>query len=220
MTHFIYPEIPGFEEAGGLTGPKVDYNEHRQGDTAVAEKYMKLAGYPSGKYTGGATLQVVGNNGSPGPEESEIANQALRNMGFKTKLTVVDQATMYAKYCGVVKENIDVCPTVGWVSDFADPQATLDVAFNGNGIITNGSNSNWGLVNHAAINNAMEAAAKVVGLEARAKAWANIDRELVAEAVAVPYDWDKQASIRSGNVAGVGDLWNVGYWDYNFTSLK
>ena len=54
MTHFIYPEIPGFEEAGGLAGPKVDYNEHPQGDMAVAEKYMKLAGYPSGKYTGGA----------------------------------------------------------------------------------------------------------------------------------------------------------------------
>ncbi len=65
MTHFIYPEIPGFEEAGGLAGPKVDYNEHPQGDMAVAEKYMKAAGYPSGKYTGSETLQVVGSTGSP-----------------------------------------------------------------------------------------------------------------------------------------------------------
>ena len=52
MTHFIYPGVPGFEQAGGLAGPKVDYNEHPDGDMAVAEKYMKLAGYPSGKYTG------------------------------------------------------------------------------------------------------------------------------------------------------------------------
>ena len=105
MTHFIYPEIPGFEEAGGLEGPKVDYNEHPQGDKAVAEKYMKLAGYPSGKYTGSATLQVVGSTGSPAPEDAEIANQALKNLGFKTKLNLVDQATMYSKYCGVVKRS-------------------------------------------------------------------------------------------------------------------
>ena len=52
MTHFIYPEIPGFEQAGGLKGPQVDYNDYPEGNTAVAAKYMKLAGYPSGKYTG------------------------------------------------------------------------------------------------------------------------------------------------------------------------
>jgi peptide/nickel transport system substrate-binding protein len=220
MTHFIYPEIHGFEEAGGLAGPKVDYNEHPQGDMAVAEKYMKLAGYPSGKYTGSKVLQVVGSNGSPAPQEAEIANQALRNLGFKTRLTLVDQATMYAKYCGVVSEAIDVCPNVGWLADFNDPQAVLLVPFNGKLIVTNGTNSNWGLVNHPKINAAMEAAENVVGTSARAQAWAKIDKELVEEAVAVPYDWDKQAQIESKDVAGVGDQWNVGGWDYSFTSLK
>ena len=53
MTHFLYPEIPGFEEAGGLAGPRVDYNDYPAGNMQVAEKYIKLAGYPSGKYTGG-----------------------------------------------------------------------------------------------------------------------------------------------------------------------
>jgi len=220
MTHFIYPEIPGFEEAGGLTGPKVDYNEHPQGDMAVAEKYMKLAGYPTGKYTGSSTLQIVGSNGNPAPQDAEIANQTLKNLGFKTKLNLVDQSVMYSKYCGVVSEAIDVCPNVGWVADFGDPQAVLNVPFNGKLIVTNGTNSNWGLVNHSKINNAMEAGENVIGTSARATAWANIDRELVDEAVAVPYDWDKQPQIEAGNVAGVGDVWNVGGWDYNFTSLK
>ncbi len=192
MTHFIYPEIPGFEESGGLAGPKVDYNEHPQGDMAVAEKYMKLAGYPSGKYTGGETLQVVGSTGNPAPQDAEIANQALQNLGFKTKLNLVDQSVMYSKYCGVVSEKIDVCPNVGWIADFGDPQAVLDVPFNGNLIVKNGTNSNWGLVNHPKINDAMEAAPSVVGLKARVEAWAKIDNELVNEAVAVPYDWDKQ----------------------------
>ncbi|MHB8234072.1 MAG: ABC transporter substrate-binding protein [Solirubrobacteraceae bacterium] len=220
MTHFLYPEIPGFEEAGGLTGPKVDYNEHPQGDLAVAEKYMKLAGYPSGKYTGSETVQVVGSTGNPAPEDAQIANEALKKLGFKTKLNIVDQSVMYSKFCGVVTEKIDVCPNVGWISDFGDGQATLDVPFNGNLIVKNGTNSNWGLVNHPKINAAMEAAAKLVGVDARAKAWAKIDEELVAEAVAVPYDWDKEPVIESKDVNGIGDQWNIGSWDYNYTSLK
>jgi peptide/nickel transport system substrate-binding protein len=220
MTHFIWPEIPGFEAAGGYAGPKYDYNEHPQGNMAVAEKYIKLAGYPSGKYTGGKTLTVVGATGNPEAEDAQIATQALNKLGFKTKLTLVDKSVMYSKYCGVASEAIDVCPNVGWVADFGDGQAVLNVPFNGKLIVTNGSNSNYGLVNHQKINEAMTAAETVQGKEARAKAWANIDRELVAEAVAAPYDWDKQPQIKSQDVAGVGDLWNVGSWDYNYTSLK
>jgi peptide/nickel transport system substrate-binding protein len=220
MTHYLWPEIPGFEEAGGLAGPKVDYNEHPQGDLSVAEKYMKLAGYPSGRYTGAKTLQVVGSTGNPASEDAQIANEALKKLGFKTKLNLVDQSVMYAKFCGVVSEKIDVCPNVGWVADFGDPQAVLDVPFNGKLIVKNGTNSNWGLVNHPKINAAMTAAEKLLGTATRAKAWARIDEELVEEAVAVPYDWDKQPGIESKDVAGVADLWDIGEWDYSYTSLK
>jgi peptide/nickel transport system substrate-binding protein len=219
MTHFIYPEIPGFEAAGGLQGPKVDYNEHPEGDMQIAEKYLKAAGYPSGKYTGGATVQVVGSNGSPEPEDAQIVDQTLKNLGFKTKLTLVDQSVMYAKYCGVPAEEIDVCPSVGWIADFADGQAVLDAPFNGASIVPSGNN-NYGQVNDPTINREMEAAELVIGEQARAAAWANIDRELVADAAAVPYDWDKEPQIRSKDVAGVGDVWNVGSWDYDYTSLK
>jgi peptide/nickel transport system substrate-binding protein len=218
MTHFIYPEIPGFEQAGGLAGPKVDYNEHPEGDMAIAEKYMKLAGYPSGKYTGNATIQVVGSNDVP--QDPEIVDQTLRNLGFKTKLTVVEQSTMYSKYCTVVKEEIDVCPSVGWTADFPDPYGVLGVNFNGKAITTSGSNPNFGQVNDPQINRAMEEAETIVGTSARANAWAKIDRELVAIAAAVPYDWDKAPEIESKDVAGVGNLWDGGAWDYDFTSLK
>jgi peptide/nickel transport system substrate-binding protein len=220
QTHYLWTGIPGFEEAGGYPGPKVDYNEHPQGDMAVAEKYMKLAGYPSGKYTGTETLQVVGDSSPPANNVAEAANQTLKNLGFKTKLNLVEHTVMYSKYCGVVSEKIDVCPNVGWVADFGDPQAVLDVPFNGNLIVKNGTNSNWGLVDHPKINAAMEAASKVVGEKARGEAWAKIDRELVEEAVVVPYEWGKQPNIESKDVAGVGQLWNTGTWDLSFTSLK
>jgi peptide/nickel transport system substrate-binding protein len=217
-THFIYPTIPGFEQAGGLPGPKLDYNEHPQGDAALAEHYLKLAGYPSGRYTGGKTLEVVGARGTT-EAGAEIVNQELKNLGFTTKFTLVETATMYSKYCGVPKEEIDVCPSVAWVADFADPQTVLNITFNGK-FINATENNNWGQVNVPKTNAAMTAAESVTGTGARATAWAKIDDELVEDAAAIPITWDKQGNIEGSEVKGVGALWNSGEWDYDYTSLK
>jgi peptide/nickel transport system substrate-binding protein len=220
MTHFLYPTIAGFAQAGGLAGPQVDFNQHPAGDSALAAEYMRLAGYPSGKYTGSALVQIVGSNAGSDAQDAEIVNDTLQRLGFKTRLTLLEPAAMYSKYCADLRERIDVCPSVGWRADFGDPQAVLDLAFNGKLIVANGYNSNWGAVNHPRINQAMTAAETVVGTSARARAWAEIDDALVREAVAIPYAWDKAPQIESKDVAGVGDLWNTGSWDYSFTSLR
>ncbi len=221
-THFIYPTINGFEQAGGLKGPtgaQFDFNEHPEGSMAIAEKYMRLAGFPSGKYTGHETVTIVGATGDPAEQDAEIVQQTLKNLGFPVKFTLVETSTMYAKYCNVPKEEITVCPNVGWIADFADPQTVLNITFNGTTIVPTG-NVNWGQTNVPKINAAMAAAENVTGKEARGKAWAKIDVELVEQAADIPFDWDKQANIEGSGVAGVGDLWDVGEWDYNYTSLK
>jgi peptide/nickel transport system substrate-binding protein len=218
-THFLFPTINGFEQAGGAAGPKVDYNEHPEGDKAIAEKYIKLAGYPSGKYTGSETVTIVGAKGNPAEQDAEIVNNTLKELGFTTKFNLVETATMYAKYCNVPKEEIDVCPSVGWIQDFADPQTVLNITFSGKFINPTG-NVNWSQLNNPKINAAMEAAEKVTGTTARAVAWAKIDEEIVGVAAAIPFDWDKQANIEGSQVNGVGDLWDTGEWDYSFTSLK
>jgi peptide/nickel transport system substrate-binding protein len=219
MTHFIYPEIPGFEQAGGLKGPQVDYNEHPEGDIQLAEQYLRTAGYPSGHYSGAKTIQVVGSTGSPNSEMAEIVNQTLKSLGFKTKFSLVEQSVMYSRFCGVPAEEIDVCPDVAWGADFGDAQSVLDVTFNGKHIEATGNN-NWGQVDNPTINRKIAEAEPIVGTAARAQAWANIDRELVAAAAAIPIAWDKQPQIEAKDVAGVGDVWNEGAWDYDFTSLK
>lgn len=221
-THFIYPTINGFEQAGGLkgpAGPQFEFNDYPEGNMKVAEKYIKLAGYPSGKYTGHETITVVGSTGSPAEEDAEIVEQTLKNLGFPVKFTLVEASTMYAKYCNVPKEEITVCPNVGWIADFPDPQTVLNITFNGT-TITQTGNVNWGQTNVPKINAAMAAAEDVIGTEARAKAWAKIDDELVEDAAAIPFDWDKQAGIEGSGVNGVGDIWDVGEWDYSYTSLK
>jgi peptide/nickel transport system substrate-binding protein len=231
MTHFLYPGVNGYEQAGGAAGPQVDYNANPNGDMTVATKYMKAAGYPSGKYTGNQVLQVVGNNTGVSPAVISIIDQTLTSLGFKTHVTQVGQSVMYAKYCGVPKQEIDVCPTVGWIRDYADPQTVLYPTFWGPGIVPT-NNSNWGQANWqdaptvhtgpstTAIDQAMDKAALVVGDAARAQAWANIDKMLVDQAVAVPQEFDSQPNIQGSTVVPANQLWNVGEPDFSFTSLK
>ena len=219
MTHFIYPGNSGYDEAGAAAGPQVDYNQSVTGNMKIATKYMKLAGYPGGKYTGGGIVQIVGASNGNDPAIVQIVNSALTSLGFKTRPSLVDQSVMYSKYCGVPKQEIDACPTGGWIRDFADPLSVLFVPFYGPGIVPS-NNSNWGQVNDPQINAAMVSASLIVDPTARAQAWANIDKLLVEKAVAVPEEWDNQPNIESKDVAGVNDLWNIGTWDYSFTSLK
>jgi peptide/nickel transport system substrate-binding protein len=218
-THFIYPGVNGFTQAGGYPGPQTDFNKSLIGNLAVAEKYMKAAGYKTGKYTGNQTIQIVSSNNGNTPAITQLFNSDLTQLGFKTHVSLVDQSVMYAKYCGVPKQNIDACPAVGWVRDFADPLTVLYVPFYGPSIAPT-NNSNWGQVNNPPINAAMAKAALITDPTARAQAWANVDKMLVDQAVAVPEDFDNQANVESKDVAGVNQLWNTGTWDLDFTSLK
>jgi peptide/nickel transport system substrate-binding protein len=218
-THFLYPSVDGFAQAGGYAGPPVAWNKNVNGDLAVAHQYMKAAGYPSGKYTGNATTQiVVGANGN-GPAIAAIVQNAATAIGLHPHVSLVDQSTMYSKYCGVPKQEIDACPTAGWIRDFADPLSVLYPTFYGPAIVPT-NNSNWSQQNDPTINAAMAKAALVTNPAARTQAWANVDKMLVENAVAVPEDFDNEPQIESKNVSGVNMLWNEGQWDFAFTSLK
>ena len=127
---------------------------------------------------------------------------------------------MYAKYCGRPTEEIDVCPNVGWIADFGDPQAVLDMHVQRQEHQLHRQHQLGPDRTIPEINAAMDAAESVVGTGARATRGREIDSELVAQAAAIPFDWDKQPNIESSEVAGVGELWNTGPWDYSLTSLK
>ena len=43
---------------------------------------------------------------------------------------------------------------------------------------------------------------------------------LVDQAVALPEEFDNQPNIESKDVAGVNQLWDIGQWDFMFSSLK
>jgi peptide/nickel transport system substrate-binding protein len=218
-SHFLPPTIPGFAEAGGAKGIGADYLANPAGDPAVAAKYMKLAGFPSGKATG-QTVVMLGSNDSPAKETAEITRDAIASLGFKVQFRLLDQGTLYSKYCQVVTElkKIDICGAAGWIPDFSDPFAMLVATFSGDSI-TPTNNPNPSLLDDPKINAAMDKAAQINDPAERAKAWGAIDSQLVETASAIPFDYDTPPNIVSSNVQGVLAKWNAA-WDLAYMSLK
>jgi peptide/nickel transport system substrate-binding protein len=215
-THFIYPEVPGFSQAGGDAGFGQDYVSHPTGDMAVAEKYMKLAGYPSGKYTGNANVLIVGSNSDPGPQEMQIVQNGLQALGFKTTIKAVPQQTMYSKFCGYVKAHINTCPTAGWIEDFADPYAALYVPFSGKTIVPI-NNVNWAVLNDPKVNDGLDRAAAISDTQQRLAAFAQVDKQIVDDAPAIPEVWVNNPLVEGSHVHGVLDGWNDD-WNLSWSS--
>jgi peptide/nickel transport system substrate-binding protein len=213
-THFIYPGLPGFEQSGGDVGPLTPWNQNVNGDLAVAETYLKAAGYRSGRYTGGATVQIVGDGTGADAKIVELVNSDLTQLGFDTRVDLVNPSVVSGVACGTPAQAVDVCAAVGRIRDFADPLTVLYRSFHGQAI-----GSNAGQVDSAQLTAAMKAATQIPDSAARAQAWANVDKMLVYLAVAIPEDFDSQPDIESRDVAGVNDQWNQGTWDLAFTSL-
>ena len=75
---------------------------------------------------------------------------------------------MYTRFCSVPEQQPEVCPNVGWVPDFRDPQVMLDVPFYGPTIDPE-NNSNWPQLDVPEVNKAIEEARLVEDPDERAR---------------------------------------------------
>jgi peptide/nickel transport system substrate-binding protein len=221
-THFLPPDFPGFQEAGGYEGPGFDFlsTKNEKGDPALAASYMKKAGYPSGKYTGNEEFLMVSANVDPNKAQSEVAKAQLEKLGFKIRLRLVPQDAVYNDWCQVPAKKVAVCGGAGWFKDFADPQSMLEPVFAGYTIPKDPDalNNNMAQLRDDKVDAAMKKAALLDGPE-RLKAWADIDKMITDDAPAIPFVWDKTTLLRSKDVNGVANGYYTA-WDFSFTSLK
>jgi peptide/nickel transport system substrate-binding protein len=218
--HYIPPGMAGFEESNGIDGwtSEQDWMAKPEGDRTLSAEYFKKAGMASGKYEGDEEVLIVGDNADPDKSIAQITEQQLNEMGFKTKLRLVTRDTMFTKFCNVPKSEVNVCPSVGWLQDFADPQTMLDPTFNGENIIPS-QNSNWPELDVPALNKQIDEAKLVTDPAERAKAWAAVNKAIVDQAPAIPYMWDYQSLAISPNMRGVQNGYST-IWDFNFTSMR
>jgi peptide/nickel transport system substrate-binding protein len=218
--HYIPPGMAGFEESNGIDGwtSEQDWMAKPEGDRTLSAEYFKKAGMASGKYEGDEEVLIVGDNADPDKSIAQITEQQLNELGFKTKLRLVTRDTMFTKFCNVPKSEVNVCPSVGWLQDFADPQTMLDPTFNGENIIPS-QNSNWPELDVPALNKQIDEAKLVTDPAERAKAWAAVNKAIVDQAPAIPYMWDYQSLAISPNMRGVQNGYST-IWDFNFTSMR
>jgi peptide/nickel transport system substrate-binding protein len=217
-THFIPPGQPGFDEAGGAAGPGYDFLKNPKGDMALAQEYMKKAGYASGKYDGNETFEAVSDNATQQLNVTQVAQQQFAKLGFKVKIKAVTRDAMYTKYCQVKKAEPPICPSVGWLKDFADPETLLGPVFNGKNILDVG-NSNFAQLNDPTVNKLMDKAEVVNDPAKRDQAWGEVDKAITDAAPGVPWLWDKQPILHSKDVNGVVNQ-NLATWDFTFSSVK
>jgi peptide/nickel transport system substrate-binding protein len=219
-THFLPPGIPGFEEAGGPAGPGDDFVSLAtpRGNPALAAKYMRQAGYPSGRYTGDEQFLVVAGNSPSEKLVVQVVQAQLEKLGFRIRLRFVPSDALVTDWCTVPSRKVLACGSgLAWFKDFPDPQSMLQPVFDGKAIAPAG-NSNYSQLDDPAINTAMAKAVYLRG-DARRQAWARIDRMIVAQAPGVPLQWDVTTLIRSKDVVGVPNVY-FNSWDLSYTSLK
>ena len=217
-THVIPPGLPGFDEAGGLEGPGIDFMSNPAGDPELSAEYFKEAGYASGKYEGDEEILMVGTSEGVAQKAAEVSKENLEKLGFKVNLRLVTQDSMYTKFCNSPPANVVICPNVGWLKDFSDPQTYLDPTFNGDNILQTG-NSNWPQLDDPELNKMMNDAKLLTDPQERADAWAEVDKKVTELAPAVFWLWDKSPIIRSANVNGAASSY-ISTWDLAFTSIE
>jgi peptide/nickel transport system substrate-binding protein len=215
---FIPPGIPGYEESGGPDGfTDIDFMQKPEGDPALMKKYFDKAKAEGVTPQSGGDLLTIATNADPGNQTAQVAQGQFQKMGFKLNYRKVPQDTLYTKFCGVPSSKYVICPNVGWFKDFIDPQSMLEPTFKGAAIKPQG-NVNWSLLKDPKIDDAMTKAALATGDE-RNQAWADINKMIVEQAVAIPYVQDDNVNLWSKNVTSVMNAYFAGP-DLNYTSLK
>ncbi len=178
---------------------------------------MRQAGYANGMYSG-PQITMVADSTPPGSNTAQVVAGGLAKLGFNVKTISVTHSAMYTRFCNVPKNEPNVCPNVGWIPDFHDPQAILDVTFNGKSIVP-ANNSNWPLLNDPKLNAAMARAGLLLDPKARAVAWGRIDQQVTMTAAAIPWLWESWPSLTSKHVTPAPERWNQGAPDVTFMAV-
>jgi peptide/nickel transport system substrate-binding protein len=215
-THFLPPGMQGFDTAGGNAGPGYDFYANPNGNLALAESYMKKAGYSSGKYSG-APLLMVADDASPAKETAEAFATQIAQLGFKVNLQEVPHATMYSKFCQVPKSQPPLCPNLAWGKDFFNSQSMIAPLFDGQNIASSG-NTNTAQLNDPKINAEITAAEQLTDPTAASAAWGNLDKTLTGGAYYDTWIWDNEVNLRASNVNVPYNRWNTD-WDIGNAAL-
>ena len=187
------------------------------GNLELAKQYMEKAGYEGGMYDG-EQLTGVSDNATQQKNVTQVLVEQLKQLGFDVNMRYVVRDSMYTKFCQVPDNQPDVCPSVGWLKDFADPETLLNPVFNGKNILDE-ANSNFALLDDPDINKQMDEAEVVNDPAERNRRGARSTSRSPRRRPRSRGCGTRRRCCRSENVNGVVGR-NLATWDFTFTSIK
>lgn len=195
-THFLHPGVPGFDEAGGTAGPQPAHLAAPDGDVEGARRRLTEAGVDPAK----TRLDVVSFQGAF-EEYTDLVEAQLEEVGFKLRVVRASPEVALTKLCGRPVTRYHACLSV-IESDVADAQALLSPTYEGRQIQPT-FNRNVSQLADPEVDRLIAAATETAAAQARAVAWAKVDRALVDLVPAVPLLWANDQALASPDV---GDL--------------
>jgi peptide/nickel transport system substrate-binding protein len=215
-THFLPPSIPGFAQAGGLSG-REDFMRAPRGNLELARDYLRKAGYPSGRYSG-PPLLFVGEDRPPASNTATLVQRQLERLGFDFDVRRVSRTESFTNLCGLPSARVAVCANGVWTKDLFDAQGLLQPVFDGERIRTIG-NVNWANVDDPELNASFDLAAAEADPDKRALAYAEIDGTVTSRAYVIPWLWDSQLAFASDDVRGTVRRFTAS-WDMTYMSRR
>jgi peptide/nickel transport system substrate-binding protein len=213
-THWIPPGVPGFDEAGGLEGPGVDFLASRRGNLPLARRYLRQAGYPRGRVTGAPVLQLVARREASGAAFAAATRRALAALGLRSRVRFLAFGP-FTTACARAPR-VAACLGFRWQRDINDAASVLPPLFGAEGLH---AGTNVSRLSDPSLERLMAKAATTTGAADRAQRWADVDRRVTELAPGVPIVWNRDPNLRSADVKGVLDP-DLAAWSLSFTSLR
>jgi peptide/nickel transport system substrate-binding protein len=213
-THWIPPGVPGYAQAGGQTGPGVDFLASPRGNLALARRYLRRAGYARGRITGSPVLELVARRQPSGTAFAAETQRALAELGLRSRVRFLAFGP-FIRACSR-SPRIAACLGYRWQRDLDDAASVLPPLFGAEGLR---AGTNVSRLSDPSLKRLMNEAATTTGEADRAGRWADVDRRLTELAPGVPIVWNREPNLRSKDVNGVLDR-DLAAWDLSFTSLR
>lgn len=213
-THWIPPGIPGFAEAGGRAGPRVNFLAFPHGNLALARRYLRKAGYARGRITGSPVLELVARREPSGATFAAATRKVLAALGLRSRVRFLGFGP-FIRACSRAPR-VAACLGYRWQRDLDDAVSVLPPLFGAQGLR---AGTNVSRLSDPSLERLMHKAATTTGEADRSALWADADRQVTQLAPGVPIVWNRDPNLRSADVKGVLDP-ELATWDLSFTSLR
>ncbi|HVF53599.1 MAG TPA: ABC transporter substrate-binding protein [Actinomycetota bacterium] len=174
-------------------------SENLAGDMDKAKELMAEAGFADGY---DEEIFVVGSSTPPHDKYFESVRSDLEELGFTNiKEKLPEFPFQYSQFYGIPAKNVDIGISAGWCKDYNDAFTFFDPLFHGENILESG-NSNYAETDDPALNDAIDAAARLTDPEERDSAWSDVNKQASELGVWVPWSWDSDIVVFSEHAVG------------------